>query len=64
MNGETLVCIMGVCAKERKGVTAVVLMATPYTNSLGGESGGHKHEGCGGAGFVEVRRRFLVGSGR
>ena len=23
-------------------------MATPCTNSLGGESGGHKHEGCGG----------------
>ena len=41
---------MGVCTKERKGVTAVVLMATPCTNSLGGggESGGHKHEGCGG----------------
>ena len=39
---------MGVCTKERKGVTAVVLMANPCTNSLGGESGGHKHEGCGG----------------
>ena len=39
---------MGVCTKERKGVTAEVLMATPCTNSLGGESGGHKHEGCGG----------------
>ena len=38
---------MGVCTKERKGVTAEVLMATPCTNSLGGESGGHKHEGCG-----------------
>ena len=25
---------MGVCMKERKGVTAVVLMATPCTNSL------------------------------
>ena len=40
---------MGVCTKERKGVTAEVLMATPCTNSLGGESGGHKHggdEGC------------------
>ena len=46
---------MGVCTKERKGVTAEVLMATPCTNSLGGESGEHKHEGCGG------RRRFLVG---
>ena len=33
---------MGVCTKERKGVTAEVLMATPCTNSLGGESGGHK----------------------
>ena len=39
---------MGICTKERKGVTAEVLMATPCTNSLGGESGGHKHEGCGG----------------
>ena len=39
---------MGVCTKERKGVTAEVLMATPCTNSLGGESGGHRHEGCGG----------------
>ena len=35
----------GVCTKERKGVTAAVLMATPCTNSLGGESGGQKHEG-------------------
>ena len=26
---------MGVCTKERKGVTAEVLMATPCTNSLG-----------------------------
>ena len=39
---------MGVRTKERKGVTAEVLMATPSTNSLGGESGGQKHEGCGG----------------
>ena len=39
---------MGVYTKERKGVTAKVLMATPCTNSLGGESGGQKHEGCGG----------------
>ena len=39
---------MGICTKERKGVTAEVLMATPCTNSLGGESGGHRHEGCGG----------------
>ena len=29
---------MGVYTKERKGVTAKVLMATPCTNSLGGES--------------------------
>ena len=28
---------MGVCTKERKGVTAAVLMATPCTNSLGGD---------------------------
>ena len=39
---------MSVCTKERKGVTAEVLRATPCTNSLGGESGGQKHEGCGG----------------
>ena len=39
---------MGVCTKERKGVTAEVLRATPCTNSLGGESGGQKHEGGGG----------------
>ena len=39
---------MGVCTKERKGIAAEVLMATPCTNSLGGESGGHRHEGCGG----------------
>ena len=39
---------MCVCTKERKGVTAAVLMATPCTNSLGGESGGQRHEGCGG----------------
>ena len=33
---------MGVCTKERKGITAAVLMATPCTNSLGGltEDGG------------------------
>ena len=35
---------MGVCTKERKGIAAEVLMATPCTNSLGGESGGHRHE--------------------
>ena len=48
LEGETE--SMGVCTKERKGVTAEVLMATPcpYSpNSLGGESGGHRHEGCG-----------------
>ena len=33
---------MGVCTKERKGGTAEVLMATPLTKSLGGESRGHK----------------------
>ena len=55
---------MGVCTKERKGVTAEVLIATPCTNSLGGESGGHRHEGCGGQCLLEVRRRFVVGSGR
>ena len=37
---------MGVCTKEHKGVAAEVLMATPCTSSLGGESEGHKHEGC------------------
>ena len=35
---------MGVCTKERKGVAAEVLMATPCTNSLGGESGGHSRK--------------------
>ena len=39
---------MGVCTKERMGVTAVVLRATPCTNSLGGESGGQRDEGGGG----------------
>ena len=55
------------CTKERKGVTAEVLIATPCTNSLGGESGGHKHEGGGGrrlcwrekSGLLEVRRRLF-----
>ena len=32
---------MGVCTKERKGITAEVLMATPCTKSLAGESGEH-----------------------
>ena len=36
---------MGVCAREWNGMTAGALMATPCTNSLGGESGGHKHKG-------------------
>ena len=36
---------MGICTKERKGMTAEVLMATPCTKSLGCESGGHKHGG-------------------
>ena len=31
---------MGVCTKERKGDTAEVLMASPCTNSLGGEKWG------------------------
>ena len=31
---------MGVCAQERKGMTAEVLKATPCTKSLGCESGG------------------------
>ena len=35
---------MGVCTKERKGVAAEVLMATPCTESLGCEIGGHKQE--------------------
>ena len=37
---------MGVCTKERKGVTAEVLMATPCTNSLGGESGDVYYYNC------------------
>ena len=41
LEGETE--MMGVSTKERKGVTAEVLMATPCTKSLGGGSGGHKH---------------------
>ena len=36
---------MGVCTKERQGVTAEVLMATPCTKSLECESEGHKHGG-------------------
>ena len=51
---------MGVCTKERKRVTAEVLMATPCTNSLGGESRGHKHEGCGGRRFCWRERWVLM----
>ena len=32
--------------KEQKGVAAEVLMATPCTDSLGGEREGHRQEGC------------------
>ena len=39
-------------------------MATPCTNSLGGESGGAKAWVWGAQALLEVRRRFLVGSGR
>ena len=42
LEGETeSICV---CTKERKGVSAEVLVATPCTNSLGGESGEQKHE--------------------
>ena len=47
---------MGVCTKERKGVTAVVLMATPCTNSLGGGSGGQ----WGVHGFDLIIARYAV----
>ena len=53
LEGETE--SMCVCTKERKGVSAEVLMATPCTNSLGGESGEQKHEGCGGQCLLEVQ---------
>jgi len=33
------------CKAEQEGMTAKVLMAAPCTNSLGCESGGHKHGG-------------------
>ena len=63
---------MGVCTKERKGVTAEVLRATPCTNSLGGESGEQKHEGCGGrsacrrekVGFIGEKRQFFCDFGK
>ena len=48
---------MGVCTKERKGVTAEVLRATPCTNSLGGESGEQRHEGCGGHLLLRVLKK-------
>ena len=50
---------MGVCTKERKGITAEVLMATPCTKSLGGESGGHSMEEMWGAGFAGSSPPFL-----
>ena len=37
LEGETK--NMGVCTREWKGMTAVVLMAAPCTKSLGGGSG-------------------------
>ena len=37
---------MGFFTKERKGVAAEVLMATPCTKSLGDKGRAHKHEGC------------------
>ena len=51
---------MGVCTKERKGVPAEVVMATPCTNSLGGESGGTSMKDVGGAGFAGERRWFVL----
>ena len=35
---------MGFCTKERKGVAAEILMATPCTKSLGGEGRGQKEK--------------------
>ena len=52
---------VGVCTKERKGITAEVLMATPCTKSLGGESGGHSMEEMWGAGFAGSSPPFLCG---
>ena len=40
-------------------MSAEVLMATPCTNSLGGESGEQKHEGCGGAVLAGSTPPFL-----
>ena len=51
------VCTL-VCTKERKGVAAEVLMATPCTNSLGGESGGS----AGGTSMKDVGSAVLAGS--
>ena len=45
---------MGVCMKERKGVTAVVLMATPCTNSLVAFGARTRHV------FVNERRWVLL----
>ena len=50
-------------------MSAEVLMATPCTNSLGGESGEQKHEGCRGhsacwrerVGFIENTATEKVG---
>ena len=55
---------MGVCTKERKGVAAEVLMATPCTKSLGGESRGHKHEGCDRTRLFLFHFLFFAGSGK
>ena len=49
---------MGVCTKERKGVTAEVLMATPGTNSLVGESGGHRMKD--GWGYLLMMMMFIT----
>ena len=53
---------MGVCTKERKGVSAEGLMATPCTNSLGGESVGgvRRHEGGEGRSFSSWVMFFLI----
>ena len=48
---------MGVCMREWNSMTAVVLMATPCTNSLGDGNGGHNE---GGEGRI-VEREMLRG---
>ena len=50
---------MGVCTKERKGVTVAVLRATPCTNSLGGESGDRSMKDVGGAVLAGSSPPFL-----